>query len=1043
MARCPYSPQHNSTALITSNGELYAATAMDFPGRDPAIYRSLGGLPPLRTAQYNSKWLNEPNIVSSYDIGNFIYFFFRENAVEHDCGKTVFSRAARVCKNDIGGRFLLEDTWTTFTKSRLNCSRPGEIPFYYNELQGTFFLPELELLYGIFTTNVNSIAASAVCVFNLSAVTQVFNGPFKYQENSRSAWLPYPNPNPDFQCVKAPASQCFATVKTLGFMRGLFFKVPMTGYVTGRAVCYTALTDSDPSCGTIDYGVYMNLTERNLQDAQKFILMHEVVQPVTPIPYFMEDNSRFSHIVVDVVQGKDMLFHIIYLATDYGTIKKVLSPLNNSMSSCLLDEIELFPSGQRQPIRSLQILHSQSILFVGLWDQVIKIPLMHCTFYKTHSACVGARDPYCGWDLVLKKCTTLDESLSMSQWEQSITECPSMNMTIDGHYGAWSLWKPCSHTDGNSVGSCHCRTRSCDSPAPQCGGQLCEGPSMEVANCSRYCNEHLPCPPHVYWSSWGSWERCTALCGGGVQARHRTCENGNECPGCSLEYQSCNTVSCPEMKKTTPWTPWTPVNISDNGGHYEQRFRYTCKARLADPSLLEVGRQRIEMRYCSSDGTTGCSTDVKMHSFLHVRLGSLPRLTSSGMDELVFLEQPQDNGGDSPCVLHLQCTSQGGCEIAFLQVVSEARIIEVYSDTEYCGTCRGEKVSSLQINGVNESISLYKKRVHLECPVTSCEVKLLSLGRKNRVGVNNVLLGVKPVKKLASFPSGGTSIDLERVQTMVESMGTKLSPGAQHLMDMVQFQQKNQQDNLGGCLGLLMGNRQFAALGKENAGSRPTPDINARGFLGLLMGNRQFAALGKENAGSRPTPYINAQTAEDFELAGGSLDHNSASSLEAEVTAGGVLTTENLEHPFGVDNGVPPANQITDMVSSYLRNQTKQKQNTISVDMLPFLQSVCGQVKQLRIEDGAQKSEAVQRSKPGPELEKEHVCCSSLEKVLVKQMEMMEKRLMHCIDQRLNALEDSLERKVQSALDVVRRADGPNTVKQDCGCHGALVNGNA
>ena len=45
----------------------------------------------------------------------------------------------------------------------------------------------------------NSIAASAVCVFNLSAISQAFNGPFKYQENSRSAWLPYPNPNPNFQ----------------------------------------------------------------------------------------------------------------------------------------------------------------------------------------------------------------------------------------------------------------------------------------------------------------------------------------------------------------------------------------------------------------------------------------------------------------------------------------------------------------------------------------------------------------------------------------------------------------------------------------------------------------------------------------------------------------------------------------------------------------------------------------------------------------------------------------------------------------------------
>lgn len=81
------------------------------------------------------------------------------------------------------------------------------------------------------------------------------------------------------------------------------------------------------------------------------------------------------------------------------------------------------------------------------------------------------------------------------------------------------------------------------------------------------------------------------------------------------EYQSCNTLPCPDLKKTTPWTPWTPVNISDNGGHYEQRFRYTCKARIPDSSLLEVGRQRIEMRYCSSDGSTGCSTDGECRIF--------------------------------------------------------------------------------------------------------------------------------------------------------------------------------------------------------------------------------------------------------------------------------------------------------------------------------------------------------------------------------------------------------------------------------------------
>lgn len=96
---------------------------------------------------------SEPHFVSVYEIGHFAYFFLKETAVENDCGKTVFSRVARICKNDMGGRFLLEDTWTTFMKARLNCSHSGDVPFYYNELQSTFFLPEQKLIFGIFTTN--------------------------------------------------------------------------------------------------------------------------------------------------------------------------------------------------------------------------------------------------------------------------------------------------------------------------------------------------------------------------------------------------------------------------------------------------------------------------------------------------------------------------------------------------------------------------------------------------------------------------------------------------------------------------------------------------------------------------------------------------------------------------------------------------------------------------------------------------------------------------------------------------------------------------
>ena len=44
---------------------------------------------------------------------------------------------------------LLQNKWTTFLKSRLNCSVPGEYPFYFNEIQST-----TQLLPGQYRINV-------------------------------------------------------------------------------------------------------------------------------------------------------------------------------------------------------------------------------------------------------------------------------------------------------------------------------------------------------------------------------------------------------------------------------------------------------------------------------------------------------------------------------------------------------------------------------------------------------------------------------------------------------------------------------------------------------------------------------------------------------------------------------------------------------------------------------------------------------------------------------------------------------------------------
>lgn len=49
--------------------------------------------------------------------------------------QAVYSRVARVCKQDKGGPHQFGDRWTSFLKSRLNCSVPGDYPFYFNEIR--------------------------------------------------------------------------------------------------------------------------------------------------------------------------------------------------------------------------------------------------------------------------------------------------------------------------------------------------------------------------------------------------------------------------------------------------------------------------------------------------------------------------------------------------------------------------------------------------------------------------------------------------------------------------------------------------------------------------------------------------------------------------------------------------------------------------------------------------------------------------------------------------------------------------------------------
>lgn len=56
----------------------------------------------------------EPNFVGSYEVGEYVMFFFRETAVQYiNCGKNVYLRVACVCKKDTGSKNILTQNWAT------------------------------------------------------------------------------------------------------------------------------------------------------------------------------------------------------------------------------------------------------------------------------------------------------------------------------------------------------------------------------------------------------------------------------------------------------------------------------------------------------------------------------------------------------------------------------------------------------------------------------------------------------------------------------------------------------------------------------------------------------------------------------------------------------------------------------------------------------------------------------------------------------------------------------------------------------------------
>lgn len=375
--RCPYDPQHNSTAIF-ADGQLYTATAADFSGTDPLIYRE-----PVRTERSDLRLLNDPSFVGAVASTSHVYFFYRETAVEYmNCGKAVYSRVARICLNDKGGPHSFSDRWTSFLKTRLNCSVPGEYPFYFDEIQSTTELingvygstsSRNDIIYAVFTTPQNAIGGSAVCAFAMRDIIDAFEGPFKGQESMNSNWLP-------LEKEKVPPTKpgsCVEDSRTLTDSEVNFIK---THPLMDKAV---------PS-----FLARPVLIRVSLQYRFSAIAVHPQVQAM--------NGNKYDVMYIGTDDGR--VIKAVNVASNEGIFDASVEEYSrNPVKTAVISEVQVLPPGI--PIKQMHVALTTEKLIVASGDIIKAVTLSHCGNVQSCRECVALQDPHCAWDAKQQQCT--------------------------------------------------------------------------------------------------------------------------------------------------------------------------------------------------------------------------------------------------------------------------------------------------------------------------------------------------------------------------------------------------------------------------------------------------------------------------------------------------------------------------------------------------------------------------------------------------------------------------------------------------------------
>ena len=280
--------------------------------------------------------------------------------------QAVYSRVARVCKKDHGGSFKFSKRWTTYLKARLNCSVPGDFPFYFNEIQGTteFVTKENDkIIYATFTTPDNSMAGSAVCSFRLSDIRNAFDhGDFKGQKTSDSNWLKVQD------VPQTRPGQCSENSKNLSESHMNFMKK--------HSLMDTAINSADQQPLYVKTALHERLTAI-------------AVDPNVRTPG--DDNADF--------------YDVIYVGTTKGKVLKIISSrsvFGSVIKPVVSEEIQVFT--YHVPVTNLRVIKDRLIVVSD--HEVKSMPLHRCAAVQVQScaACIQLRDPHCAWNVITRSC---------------------------------------------------------------------------------------------------------------------------------------------------------------------------------------------------------------------------------------------------------------------------------------------------------------------------------------------------------------------------------------------------------------------------------------------------------------------------------------------------------------------------------------------------------------------------------------------------------------------------------------------------------------